>query len=282
MSGAQHGYVDPSFADKGAVDEIDKIKLQVLCLNGEAVPLTVSRSMLGSDLRRLVSEKLSCKPGAKLVVHHVNGKLTLNKNLEDQGIVGETAMLSCTYISTDVYTAWRYACELPNCEREFALEGVTHLEGATHGEYLHHLPCSLASLTFGKSFNQSLESVTLPSSLQSLSFGDRFNQSLERVTLPSSLQRFSFGADFDQSLERVTLPSSLQRLSFGVWFNESLERVTLPSSLQSLSFGESVQPKPGAGDLAIKSSTLEFWRLVQPKPGAGDLAIESSKLEFWR
>ena len=188
MSGAQHGYVDSSSTDKGAADETDEVELQVLCLTGEGVTLGVPCSMLGYELRRLVSEKLPCKPGAKLVVHHVNGKLTLNKNLEDQGIVGETAMLSCTYISTDVYTAWRYACELPNCEREFALEGVTHLEGATHGEYLHHLPCSLARLTFGHKFNRSLEQVTLPSTLQNLSFGEQFDQSLGRVTLPSSLQ----------------------------------------------------------------------------------------------
>ena len=171
MSGAQHGYLNPPSADKGAVDEADRIELQVLCVTGEGVTLTVSRSMLGYDLRRLVSKNLSCKAGAKLVVHSVNKKLTLGENLEDQGIVGKTAMLSCTYIPTDVYTAWRYSCELPACEREFALEGVTHLEGATNGEYLQHLPCSLAGLTFGETFNQSLEQVTLPSSLQSLSCG---------------------------------------------------------------------------------------------------------------
>ena len=152
-------------------------------------------------------------------------------------IVGKNAMLSCTYIPIDVYTAWRHACELPNCEGEFALEGVTHLEGTTHGEYLHYLPCSLASMTFGHGFNQSLERVTLPSSLQSLSFGNGFDQKLQRVTLPSSLQSLSFGSCFKQSLEGVTLPSSLQSLSFGNGFDQSLERVTLPSSLQSLSFG---------------------------------------------
>ena len=57
--GAQHGYLKPSFADKGAVDEADKIELQVLCLTGEGVTLTVSRSMLGYDLRRLVQIRMS-------------------------------------------------------------------------------------------------------------------------------------------------------------------------------------------------------------------------------
>eukprot|EP00435_Cladocopium_sp_Y103_P031795 s2563_g8.t1 len=228
------------------------VELQVLCMTGEGVTLKVNRSMLGSELRRLVSQKLPCKPGAKLVVHHVNGKLMLDKKLAEQGTVGRSAMLSCTCIPTNVYTAWRYACDLANCEREFALEGVTKLEGATQGEYLHNLPCSLAPLTFDNGFNHSLERVTLPSSLASLSFGFNFNQSLERVTLPSSLQSLSFGYMFNQSLERVTLPSSLQSLSFDhslnewsklkLWrlnsFNQSLDRVTLPSSLQSLSFGQ--------------------------------------------
>jgi len=208
---------------KGTADETDEVDLQVLCLTGEGVTLSVPCSMLGYELRRLVSEKLPCKPGAKLAVHHVNTKLTLNQTLAEKGIVGKSAMLSCTYIPTNVYTAWCYVCGLPTGEREVALECVTQLEAATGGEYLHYLPRSLAKLTFGENFNQSLERVTLPSSLQSLSFGWKFNQSLERVTLPSSLQSLSFGHDFNQSLERVTLPSSLQSLSFGVRSSKSLK-----------------------------------------------------------
>ena len=238
MSGAQHGYVDPSSTGKGTADETDEVDLQVLCLTGEGVTLSVPCSMLGYELRRLVSEKLPCKPGAKLAVHHVNTKLALNQTLAEQGIVGKSAILSCTYIPTNVYIAWCFVYGLPISEREVALEGVTQLERATSGEYLHYLPRSLAKLIFGETFNRSLERVTLPSSLQSLSFGNYFNQSLERVTLPSSLQSLSFGEKFNQSLGRVTLPSSLQSLSFGDYFNQSLERVTLPSSLQSLSFGQ--------------------------------------------
>ena len=118
MSGAQHGYVDPSSTDKGAADETAEVDLQVLCLTGEGVALSVPRSMLGYDLRRLMSEKLPCKPGAKLAVHHVIGKLALDQTLGEQGIAGKSAMLSCTYIPTNVYTAWCYVCGLPTCERE--------------------------------------------------------------------------------------------------------------------------------------------------------------------
>ena len=53
MSGAQHGYADPS-TDKGAADETGEIDLQVLCLTGDGVTLRVTRSMLGYELRRVV------------------------------------------------------------------------------------------------------------------------------------------------------------------------------------------------------------------------------------
>ena len=225
MSGAHHGYEDPS-TDKGAADETDEVDLQVLCLTGDGVTLSVPRCMLGYDLRRLVSEKLPCRPGAKLAVHHVNRKLALDQTLGEQGIAGKSTMLSSTYIPTNLYTAWRYVCGLPTCDREFALEGVTQLEGSMFGECLNHLPRSLASLIFADGFDQSLEQVTLPSRLQNLSFGNDFNQSLERVTLPSSLQCLSFGHMFNQSLERVTLPSSLRSFCL----EHSLGRVCVRSA----------------------------------------------------
>ena len=108
MSGAHNGYMDTSSTDKGAADETDEVDLHVLCLTGEGLTLSVPRSMIGYDLRRLVSQELPCKPGAKLAVHHGNAKLTLNQTLGEQGIFEKSAMLSCTYIPTNVYSAWRY------------------------------------------------------------------------------------------------------------------------------------------------------------------------------
>ena len=178
MSGAHHGYMDPASTDEGATDETDEVNLQVLCLTGEGVTLrslSLPRSMFGYDLRRLVSEKLPCKPGAKPAMHHVNANLT-ESNLgraRDCWKIGNAVMH--IYISTNLYTAWNYVCGLPTCERDFVVEGVTQLKGAVPGEYLHHLPCSLASLSFGEEFNQSLERVTLPSTLHSLSFGRSFS-----------------------------------------------------------------------------------------------------------
>ena len=117
-------YVDSSSTDKGAADKTDEVYLEVLCLTGEGVTLSVPRSILGYDLRRLVSEKFPWKPGAKLAMFHENRKLNLDQTLREQGIVEKSAVLSCTYMPTILYTAWRYVSELLTCEREFALEGV--------------------------------------------------------------------------------------------------------------------------------------------------------------
>ena len=69
---------------------------QVLCLTGEGLTLKVPSSTMASELRRMVLEKLP-KKGAKLVLHHLHSKLQLDQSLQEQGILGETATLSCTF-----------------------------------------------------------------------------------------------------------------------------------------------------------------------------------------
>eukprot|EP00435_Cladocopium_sp_Y103_P012932 s1706_g3.t1 len=226
------GYEGPSHGS-------DFIDLSVERLNGEGCKFKVSGSCTGREVYWMVSKQLPQKKGGKLTLHYLDSPLILDKGLQQQGIVGKAATLSCTSVPTDLYAAWcALTEELQTCEGDLALEGVTRIAGAETAKNLHHLPKSLEHLSFGLDFNRSLEGVTLPSSLQSLTFGHKFYQSLERVTLPSSLQSLTFGRWFNQSLERVTLPNSLQTLTFGDLFNQSLERVTLPSSLKTLTFGD--------------------------------------------
>ena len=47
--------------------------------------------------------------------------------------------------------------------------------------------------------------VSLPSRLQSLTFGFSFNESLERVALPGTLRHLTFGNKFNRSLEEAKL-----------------------------------------------------------------------------
>lgn len=162
------GYVGSSAVR--ASDLVDLIDLHVLCLNGEGCSLSLSPSTLGLEVRTMVSEQLPKKKGAKLVLYHLASPLMLQQTLQEQGIGGKTARLSCTYVQTDLYAAWRYLQGFQVPEPHLVLDGVTQIGGCTYVPSLRSLPESLKSLTFGCTFNQSLDGVTLPSNLQSLAF----------------------------------------------------------------------------------------------------------------
>ena len=57
-------------------------------------------------------------------------------------------------------------------------------------------PAGLQSLTFGQSFNQSLDNVTWPAGLQSLTFGHGFNQSLGQCNMASRPSKPDFWLEF--------------------------------------------------------------------------------------
>ena len=120
---------------------------------------------------------------------------------------------------------------------------------------LHHatLPLMLVSLSFGRSFNQSLEG--LPVGLETLTLGREFIsfhqlqlprglrnltlssfKSLEQLNLPS-LRSLVLGNAFNEILGKHTLPPNLESLTFGYQFNQSLKQGSLPISLKSLTFG---------------------------------------------
>lgn len=141
---------------------------------------------------------------------------------------------------------------------------------------LHHatLPSMLASLTFGRSFNQSLEGLpvglesltlgrdfisfkqlALPSGLRNLNLGS-FTGSLEELNLPSlrSLRSLLLGNAFNEHLGQHALPPNLESLTFGYQFNQSLKQVSLPTTLKSLTFGRNFnQPlQAGSGFILVR------------------------------
>ena len=59
------------------VDATETIELQVLCLTGEGVTLTVDKAMLGHEVRQMVSRQLSGKAGSKIVLTHLDAHLVL-------------------------------------------------------------------------------------------------------------------------------------------------------------------------------------------------------------
>ena len=145
------------------------VQLHLLPLTGEAVTFEVPSSVLGQEVRKMVAKHMPCKAGAKLTLHIASSGLPLKveKTLQEErlGTNGEIVTLSCTFVATDVYDAWRCIEGMDVAENEFTLEGVTRLEGVTH-YCLKHFPGSLKHLgrcNKFQSFQSNLENVTWPS-----------------------------------------------------------------------------------------------------------------------
>ena len=80
------------------------------------------------------------------------------------------------------------------------------------------LPSLLQHLTFGYSFNNSLEGIHLPSSVQSFTFGQEFNQSLDGIQLPRAA--FEVGQRLQPRLGGY--PTTRQSVAFDVWLTTSI------------------------------------------------------------
>ena len=214
-------------------------ELEVLSISGECmVTLNVPDSMSGRDLWNLILGEVPTKPGLQLVVSHT-ARLALIESLQQQGLGGQRAKVSATYIPVNLLAALRFACGRNVADEEFSLSGITEMTGVSSRmpALLHNLPKSLDTLTFAPGFNQELHHMRLPEGLRTLTFGQNFNQSLDNVTWPAGLQSLTFGARFNQSLDNVMWPASLQSVTLGAAFNRSLDNVACPASLQSLTLG---------------------------------------------
>ena len=204
----------------------DLIDVHVFCLTGERLSFRVSPVTSGKEVCKLVLKQLKqlpSKKGRTFALYHDSSPLLFRQTLQEQGI-GQAAELSCTFVPTKLCAAWCFIKGLPMPEEEFALEGLTRIEGAKEGDYLQNLPQTLKMLTFAAFFNQSMQGVVLPERLQSLTFGYAFNQPMQGVRLPNSLRSLTFGECFNQSMEGVMFPESLQSLTFGksmLWLNRS-------------------------------------------------------------
>ena len=123
-------------------------KLEVLSLSGDCMlTLNVSDTMPGRDLWKLILDKVPCKPGLQLVVSH-NSKLALNQSLQQQGLGGELAQVSATYMPVNLLAALRFAHGCNVEDEEFTLNGITEMTVVSHGmpALLCNLPKSLCNI----------------------------------------------------------------------------------------------------------------------------------------
>jgi len=103
------------------------------------------------------------------------------------------------------------------------------------------LPRTLLSLTFGETFNRPINLHFLPPHLELLTFGDSFNQPMDVHFLPPHLQSLTFGDSFNQEINTQQLPTTLTFLKFGCMFNFSINMLELPKSLQFYEVGKTFQ-----------------------------------------
>ena len=94
------------------------INLDVRTLTGAEFRLRAERSTRGSEVRKMVSDHLPGRSGAKLVLDHMKHqtseqgveetvRLKLHQTLQEQGFQeAETAILCCTYVPTQLQAAW--------------------------------------------------------------------------------------------------------------------------------------------------------------------------------
>ena len=85
------------------------IELEVIGMSGECMlTLNVADSMLGRELWKTILDKVPSRPGLQLVVSHTS-KLVLNESLQQQGLGGQRAQVSATYMPVNLHAAWRFA-----------------------------------------------------------------------------------------------------------------------------------------------------------------------------
>ena len=110
MSTRTAGYVTGQSYD----DDHCMINLDLQTLSGEELRLRVERSTVGSEVRKMILDRLPVKIGARLVLDHtrkqtseqgveeaVTVRLKLHQTLQEQGLAeAEKVILSLTYVPT--------------------------------------------------------------------------------------------------------------------------------------------------------------------------------------
>ena len=259
-------------------------KLEVLSMSGECMlTLNVSDCKLGRDLWKAILDKVPCEPGLQLAVFH-NSRLALNKSLQQQGLGGQRAQVSATYMPVNLLAALRFAHGRNVEDEEFSLNGITEVAGVDEATsaLLHNLPKSLRTLTFAHHFNQGLHHVRLPAGLQTVTVGENFNQSLDNVTWPAGLQSVTcdFWIRFQSEAGQSDMASMPSKFELWIRFQSDPEQNVMASRPSKLDFWIRFQSEAGQCEMASRPSKFDFWITFQPEAGQSDMASRPSKSDF--
>ena len=145
------GQSERSRIDDGATGSmgeglIERTELEVLNISGECMlTLNVADSMLGRQLWQMIWDHIPSKPGLQFVVSHTS-RLVLNESLKQQGLGGQRAQVSATYVPVNLLAALHFAYGHGVEDEEFSLNGITEVTGVSNKKLalLHNLPRALA------------------------------------------------------------------------------------------------------------------------------------------
>ena len=171
--------------------------------------------------------------GIQLVLSH-NSKLALNQSLQRQGLGGQRAQISATYMPVNLLAALRFAHGCNVEDEEFTLNGITEMKGVSQKmpTLLHNLPKSLR--TWVQSGTSSCEISGRPAKLD---FWRPVQSEPGRCDMASRPSKF----DFWLGLRSEPGPSDM---------------ASMPSEFD---FWASLQSEPGQRDMASRPSKFDFW-----------------------
>ena len=181
--------------------------------------------------------------GGVFMFLHGTRRIDLSALLAAQGI-GDGSELTLVFVS------------ISDQQREAVIDKMYYRGQPINGDDEVDALDSIVDLSLDGDFDRTLE--VLPAGLQTLTFGYSFNQSLDKTALPACLQTLTFGLQFNQSLDKTALPAGLQTLTLGLCFNQSLDKTALPAGLQTLTFGYNFKRSLDIGTASSRCKILRY------------------------
>ena len=83
-------------------------QLHVQLLTGEEFTLSLLTTMLGREVRQLVSKQGERRKFQLALLRRASALLP-HQTLQQQGILGQEAAVNCIFVPVDLYAAWRCA-----------------------------------------------------------------------------------------------------------------------------------------------------------------------------
>ncbi|CAK9057763.1 unnamed protein product [Durusdinium trenchii] len=255
-----HAPEAPRMANKRtrSPEEVPKLQLSVVGLDGSDFELRVDREALGLELLELVQQRVGRRSG-QLKLYCGAQELLLSEPLHRH--LADGAVVSYVFHKVNLWGAWQSLMKEREPRREAAqlFQMIHHIQpqmppgqAPDEAEGPREMCLKSADVPLPRSLeilqlnihrwnfyqpDMALQLDLAHTRIHTLVFGDDFDTKLDEIVLPCTLRKLQFGAHFNRSLKNVQIPSSLEELIFGHNFNQSMKGVNLGENLKTLVFG---------------------------------------------